>query len=132
MKSPDPVESLRDFCCLGDINIAFPILLVNRKSDLNIEKPIFFIFNYALIDKRKPDTGSGCLEFVKMKVIQNRKEWRYETVLELTKSGASPEDAIHGTKEIEKYVFQDELIVNVSDPKKKEALKKFIESIQED
>lgn len=67
-----------------------------------------------------------------MKVIQNRKEWRYETVLELTKSGASPEDAIHGAKEIEKYVFQDELIVNVSDPKKKEALKKFIESIQED
>lgn len=27
-----------------EVNIAFPILLVNRKSDKNIEKPIFLFF----------------------------------------------------------------------------------------
>lgn len=30
------------FVC--EVNIAFPILLVNRKSDKNIEKPIFLFF----------------------------------------------------------------------------------------
>ena len=40
-----------------EVNIAFPILLVNRKTDINIEKPILFfnsIFKHVLIDKRKP------------------------------------------------------------------------------
>jgi len=36
-----------------EINIAFPIFVVNRRSDKNIEKPILF-FIYGLIDKRKP------------------------------------------------------------------------------
>jgi hypothetical protein len=64
-----------------------------------------------------------------MKVMQNRKEWRYETVLELIKSGTSPEDAIHGAKEIEKYVFPNDLIIEVKNEIQKEALKKFIESL---
>ena len=41
-----------------EVNIAFPILLVNRKTDINIEKPILFYF-YVLIGKRKPITGMG-------------------------------------------------------------------------
>lgn len=41
------------FLLSGEINIAFPILLVNRESDIFIENPIF----YALIDKRKPTRG---------------------------------------------------------------------------
>ncbi|HGJ9268709.1 TPA: hypothetical protein ACJX6A_001023, partial [Acinetobacter baumannii] len=45
---------------VDEINIAFPILLVNRESDIFIEIPIFCV----LIDKRKPITGMGCLEFV--------------------------------------------------------------------
>ena len=45
------------------INIAFPILLVNRKPDKNIEKPIFLFF-YVLIDKRKPTAGVGCLHLI--------------------------------------------------------------------
>ncbi|TEW89161.1 hypothetical protein E2540_09135, partial [Acinetobacter baumannii] len=40
---------------VDEINIAFPILLVNRESDIFMENPIF----YALIDKRKPTTGVG-------------------------------------------------------------------------
>ena len=44
-----------------EVNIAFPILLVNRKTDINIEKPILFYF-YVLIGKRKPITGMGCLK----------------------------------------------------------------------
>lgn len=52
------------FLFVCEVNIAFPILLVNRKSDLNIEKPIFVCF-YALIDKRKPTLGG--LEFVMSK-----------------------------------------------------------------
>ena len=47
---------------VGDTNIALPILLVNRKTDIFIEIPIF----YVLISKRKPDIRSGCLEFIKM------------------------------------------------------------------
>lgn len=41
------------FLLSGEINIAFPILLVNRESDIFIENPIF----YVLIDKRKPTRG---------------------------------------------------------------------------
>lgn len=41
------------FLLSGEINIAFPILLVNRESDIFMENPIF----YVLIDKRKPTRG---------------------------------------------------------------------------
>ncbi len=43
------------FLLSGEINIAFPILLVNRESDIFIENPIF----YALIDKKKTHRGGG-------------------------------------------------------------------------
>ncbi|AZP30428.1 hypothetical protein DLK06_15845 [Acinetobacter pittii] len=47
---------------VDEINIAFPILLVNRESDIFIEIPIFCV----LIDKRKPTVVVGYLEFIEM------------------------------------------------------------------
>lgn len=43
------------FLFVDEINIAFPILLVNRESDIFIEIPIFCV----LIDKRKPTVVVG-------------------------------------------------------------------------
>lgn len=65
-----------------------------------------------------------------MKIIQNRKEWRHEILLALIASGKNGDSAIHEAKAIEKYVFQDDFIVEISDPKQKEALKKFIDSLE--
>ncbi|MDM1302048.1 hypothetical protein [Acinetobacter indicus] len=62
--TPQVVAATLGLFFVCEINIAFPILLVNRKPDKNIEKPIFFIFYYVLIDKRKPTMVVGCLEFV--------------------------------------------------------------------
>ena len=59
--SPDCRSKLSGLFNVYEVNIAFPILLVNRKTDINIEKPILFYF-YVLIDKRKPITGMGWME----------------------------------------------------------------------
>ena len=37
-----------------EINIAFPILLVNRKTDINIEKPILFLFTLLRAKENPP------------------------------------------------------------------------------
>ena len=64
-----------------------------------------------------------------MKVIQNRKEWRHGTVMELIGSHhLSAEDAIEEAKKIEKFVFQDDFIVEVGSPEQRNTLKRFLEN----
>lgn len=65
-----------------------------------------------------------------MMVVQNRKEWRHEIVLALIESGSKTTDIVAEAKMIEEYIFQDDFVVEVSDPKQREALKSFIESLQ--
>ncbi|QBR82500.1 hypothetical protein E4K02_18330 [Acinetobacter baumannii] len=60
----------RAFLLIGEINIAFPILLVNRESDIFMENPIF----YVLIDKRKPTVEVGwvglpCFIFLVISIV---------------------------------------------------------------
>ena len=65
-----------------------------------------------------------------MKIIQNRKEWRYETALKLIETRRlNVSDAINETKELEKYVFQDDFIVEIDNEKQKHALEGLIKSM---
>lgn len=65
-----------------------------------------------------------------MKVIQNRKEWRHETVMELIGSRQlCADEAINEAKKIEKFVFQDDFIVETPNPEQRNALKNLIKSI---
>lgn len=51
-----------------------------------------------------------------MKVVQNRKEWRHDTVMRLIETfKLNAESAIEEAKKIEKYVFQNDLIVEVGE-----------------
>lgn len=73
------------------------------------------------------------MEFVNMKVIQNRKEWRHETVMGLIGSRQLyADEAIDEAKKIEKFVFQDDFIVEISNPEQRNALENLIKSITED
>ena len=73
----------------------------------------------------------GCLEFVKMKIVQNRKEWRNATIHHLIGNGNNATEAIAGAKNIEEFVFssENEVIIRVQNDEQKEALKAFIESL---
>lgn len=65
-----------------------------------------------------------------MNIVQNRKEWRNNTVIRLKEiDRLSVADAIKEAKQLEEYVFQDDFIIEVKDFKKREALKNFIESL---
>ena len=64
-----------------------------------------------------------------MKVIQNRKEWRHETVMELIGSRQlCADEAIGEAEKIEKFVFQDDFIVEIGSPEQRNALKHFLEN----
>lgn len=64
-----------------------------------------------------------------MQIVQNRKEWRNNTVMSLIANGREADKAIFEAKEIEKFVFQDDFIVETKKPEQREALKKLIESL---
>ncbi|WP_162626669.1 hypothetical protein [Acinetobacter sp. CFCC 10889] len=67
-----------------------------------------------------------------MKIIQNRKEWRYETALKLIETRRlNVSDAINETKELEKYVFQDDFIVEIKNKDQRDALENLIKSMDQ-
>lgn len=70
------------------------------------------------------------MEFVKMKIVQNRKEWRYNTVMQLIEvRKLMVVEAVAEAKELEKYVFQDDFIVEIDNEKQKHALEGLIKSM---
>ena len=75
----------------------------------------------------------GKVEFINMKVVQNRKEWRHNTVMQLIEtSKLDAEAAIKEAKKLEKYVFQDDLIVEIQNEEQKVALENLIKSLEQD
>ena len=72
----------------------------------------------------------GWMEFIKMKIVQNRKEWRYNTVMQLIEvRKLMVVEAVAEAKELEKYVFQDDFIVEIDNEKQKPALEGLIKSM---
>ena len=72
----------------------------------------------------------GCMEFIKMKVIQNRKEWRHDTVMRLIETRKLVvADAVEEVKQLEKYVFQNDFIVEIKNEEQKIALENLIKSL---
>ncbi|QOW45748.1 MULTISPECIES: hypothetical protein [Acinetobacter] len=70
------------------------------------------------------------MEFIKMKIVQNRKEWRYNTVMQLIEARKLiVDEAVAEAKELEKYVFQDDFIVEIDNEKQKHALEGLIKSM---
>ncbi|WP_372404532.1 hypothetical protein ACDW34_07020 [Acinetobacter piscicola] len=70
------------------------------------------------------------MEFIKMKIVQNRKEWRYNTVMQLIEvRKLMVVEAVAEAKELEKYVFQDDFIVEIDNEKQKHALEGLIKSM---
>ncbi len=65
-----------------------------------------------------------------MKIVQNRKEWRYNTVMQLIEARKLiVDEAVAEAKELEKYVFQDDFIVEIDNEKQKHALEGLIKSM---
>ena len=72
----------------------------------------------------------GCMEFIKIKVIQNRKEWRHDTVMRLIETRKLVvADAVEEVKQLEKYVFQNDFIVEIKNEEQKIALENLIKSL---
>lgn len=68
-----------------------------------------------------------------MKIVQNRKEWRHRTVMQLIETlKLNAESAIGEAKKLEKYVFQNDFIVEVSNEEQKKALENLIKSLGSD
>jgi len=68
-----------------------------------------------------------------MKIVQNRKEWRHSTVMQLIETlKLNAESAIGEAKKLEKYVFQNDFIVEVSNEEQKKALENLIKSLGSD
>ncbi|RZG48098.1 hypothetical protein [Acinetobacter wuhouensis] len=65
-----------------------------------------------------------------MKIVENRKEWRHSTVMKLVEANRlSVVDAIAEAKELEKYVFQNDFIVEIKNTEQKNALEGLIKSM---
>lgn len=65
-----------------------------------------------------------------MKIVENRKEWRHDTVMQLMSiQKIRTNDAIAEAKILEKFVFQDDFIVEVENTEQKKALEDLIKSI---
>ena len=65
-----------------------------------------------------------------MKVVQNRKEWRHNTVMQLIEtSKLDAEAAIEEAKKLEKYVFQSDFIVEIYSVEQQQALENLIKSL---
>lgn len=68
-----------------------------------------------------------------MKVVQNRKEWRHNTVMQLIEiSKLDAETAIKEAKKLEKYVFQNDFIIEIDSAEQKQALENLIKSLERD
>lgn len=66
-----------------------------------------------------------------MKVVQNRKEWRHETVMQLIEiSKLDVATVIEEAKKLEKYVFQNDFIVEIDNEEQKQALENLIKSLK--
>ena len=65
-----------------------------------------------------------------MKVVQNRKDWRHITVMQLIENLKIDVDAaVSEAKKIEKYVFQNDFIVEIDSEEQKQALENLIKSL---
>ena len=68
-----------------------------------------------------------------MKVVQNRKDWRHITVMQLIENLKIDVDAaVSEAKKIEKYVFQNDFIVEIDSEEQKQALENLIKSLDRD
>ena len=68
-----------------------------------------------------------------MKVVQNRKDWRHITVMRLIENLKIDADAaVAEAKKIEKYVFQNDFIVEIDSEDQKQALENLIKSLKRD
>ena len=68
-----------------------------------------------------------------MKVVQNRKDWRHITVMGLIENLKIDADAaVSEAKKIEKYVFQNDFIVEIDSEEQKQALENLIKSLDRD
>ncbi|WP_312317112.1 hypothetical protein [Acinetobacter variabilis] len=66
-----------------------------------------------------------------MKIVQNRKEWRHNTVMRLMEiSKVDAGIAIGEAKKIEAYVFQDDFIIEIQNEKQRKALENLIKSLE--
>ena len=68
-----------------------------------------------------------------MKIVLNREEWRAQCVSELLKLSAiygkkSVNDVIEDTKQIENYVFKDNIIIEVKSEDQRKAINDLINS----
>lgn len=64
-----------------------------------------------------------------MKVVQNRKEWRHNTVMQLIEMSKDAEIAIKEAQKLEKYVFQNDFIIEMGNEDQKQALENLIKSM---
>lgn len=72
----------------------------------------------------------GYLEFMNMKVVQNRKEWRHSTVMQLIEiSKLDAKSAIQEVEELERFIFKNDFIVEVVNEEQKQALESLIKSL---
>ncbi|MCU4628296.1 hypothetical protein KTJ53_01010 [Acinetobacter variabilis] len=66
-----------------------------------------------------------------MKIVQNRKEWRHNTVMRLMEiSKVDAGIAIGEAKKIEAYVFQDDFIIEIQNEEQRKALENLIKSLE--
>lgn len=66
-----------------------------------------------------------------MKIVQNRKEWRHNTVMRLMEiSKVDAGIAIGEAKKIEVYVFQDDFIIEIQNEEQRKALENLIKSLE--
>ena len=66
-----------------------------------------------------------------MKIVQNRKEWRHNTVMRLIETARlDARSAIQETETLEKFIFQNDFIVEIESADQKKALEDLIKSLK--
>ena len=94
---PQVVTATLGLFVVCEMNISILILAVNKFTNIFL---ILFLF-HVLIDKRKPITGMGCLEFVMLDHNEKLK-----LVVELINAGLKdPDEIVHCINKIEKELF---------------------------
>lgn len=90
---------------------------------------LFLCFNR----QKKTHHRDGLFGVSRMKIVQNRKEWRHNTVMRLIENLKIDADAaVAEAKKIEKYVFQNDFIVEIDSEDQKQALENLIKSLKRD
>ena len=83
--------------------------------------------------QKKTHHRDGLFGVFRMKVVQNRKDWRHITVMKLIENLKIDADAaVSEAKKIEKYVFQNDFIVEIDSEEQKQALENLIKSLDRD